>query len=89
MESISTDQAQQPRPEPQFIPKLKNWETVHILMQNGNVYAGKILKYNRYELLFQENSISHSPILIMKGGIESITPLKGNPFENKEDKKEG
>lgn len=69
--------------EPQFIGKLKG-KKVQILTHSGGVtYEGKIVKYNRYELLFLKTD-AKMPFIIMKNFIAMIIPrTEENPFEKK------
>lgn len=51
---------------------------------------GILLKYNRYEVLFQEDKGDEDeeyPIVLMKNFIAAIVPLDCNPFEKKPEEK--
>jgi sRNA-binding regulator protein Hfq len=75
---------EQHRTGPNFFYRLRKH---HVLVEftNGDSIQGDLMKYNRYEILMKIDSTSDDPpTVIMKHAIKSITPLDGNPFEEKE-----
>jgi sRNA-binding regulator protein Hfq len=77
--------AEQPHTGPNFINRLRKH---HVLIEltKGESIQGDLLRFNRYEILLKVDSTKDDPpIVLMKHAIESITPLDGNPFEEKKE----
>lgn len=71
----------EPVKEPNFLGRVRK-QHVEITFMNGRTVKGTLLKYNRYELLFLEDTtIKKPPYIIMKHAVSCIMPLGGNPFE--------
>ncbi len=82
----TTPDSEKQHHEPQFIGKVKD-KKVQISMHSGAVYDGKIIKYNRFEILFLKTD-AKIPIIVMKNFIATITPrCTENPFEKKPEEK--
>ena len=82
MEETPVTRQKGPKPEPQFIPKLKD-KLVKVIMHDGEEFCGTLVAWNRYEILVTEIETA-GPVIIMKNFIALIVPLEEeDPFTPK------